>query len=107
MDEKKTTSPEKEAALKALRGQFTDTDTPTQIVLLAAALRLYSITTYEASRALDIYHPAGRIKDLRKQGYNILTLWTTVQTEAAVAHLIGRYVPLAEPSQALPMEQAA
>ena len=56
---------------------------------------------------LDIYHPAGRIKDLRKQGYNILTVWTTVQTEAGVAHRIGRYVLLADPPQALPMEQAA
>jgi Helix-turn-helix domain len=107
MDKKETTSPEKEAALKALRTQFTGTDTPAQITLLAAALRLYSISTYEASRFLDIYHPAGRIKDLRKQGYNILTVWTTVQTEAGVAHRIGRYVLLAEPPQALPMEQAA
>jgi len=107
MDEKKTTSPEKEAALKTLRSQFTGTDTPTQITLLAAALRLYSISTYEASRFLDIYHPAGRIKDLRKQDYNILTVWTTVQTEAGVSHRIGRYVLLAEPPKSIPMEQAA
>lgn len=107
MDKELTTSPEKVAALKALRCQFTGTGTPTQIVLLAAALSLYSITTYEASRLLDIYHPAGRIKDLRKRGYNILTVWATAQTEAGVSHRIGRYVLLSEPPKAQAMEQAA
>ena len=107
MDKKETTSPEKEAALKALRAQFTGTDPPTQITLLAAALKLFSISTFEISRFLDIYHPAGRIKDLRKRGYNILTVWTTAETEAGVPHRIGRYVLLAEPSQTEPMEQAA
>jgi len=103
MDEKKTT-PEKEAALKNLRDQFKGTDTSTQINLLAAAMRLCSsITTYEASRWLDIYHPAGRIKDLRDAGFEILTLWTVVKTEANVSHRIGRYVLIREPQQ----EQAA
>jgi Helix-turn-helix domain len=98
MDEKKTT-PEKEAALKNLRDQFTGTDTYTQINLLAAALRLFSVTTYEASRWLDIYHPAGRIKDLRDAGFEILTMWTTTKTEANVSHRIGRYVLIREPQQ--------
>ena len=98
MDEKKTT-PEKEAALKHLRDQFKGTDTGTQVSLLAAALRLFSITTFEASRFLDIYHPAGRIKDLREAGFEILTLWTVIRTEAAVSHRVGRYVLIREPQQ--------
>jgi hypothetical protein len=102
MDEKKTT-PEKEAALKNLREKFKGTDTDSQVRLLAAALSLFSITTYEASRYLDIYHPAGRIKDLRNDGFKILTMWVTVATECGVSHRIGRYVLVSEPKQ----EQAA
>jgi hypothetical protein len=96
MNEKKTT-PEKEAALKTLRDQFKGTDTYTQISLLAAALRQFTISTFEASRYLDIYHPAGRIKDLREDGFEILTLWTTTKTESGTPHRIGRYMLIREP----------
>ncbi|TDP74132.1 helix-turn-helix domain-containing protein [Roseateles toxinivorans] len=91
MDEKKTT-PEKEAALKSLRDQFTGLDAATQKTRLLAALQLFPVTTFEASRFLDVYHPAGRIRDLRDDGHEILTLWTDTTTEAGVTHRIGRYV---------------
>lgn len=91
MDEKKTT-PEKEAALKTLRDQFKGLDANTQAQRLLAALRLFPITTFEASRYLDVYHPAGRIKDLRNEGHDILTLRVGTQTEAGVVHSVGRYV---------------
>ncbi|MDI4632424.1 helix-turn-helix domain-containing protein [Pelomonas sp. V22] len=102
MDEKKTT-PEKEAALKALRDEFKGTDADTQARRTLAALRLFPLTTYELSRGLDVYHPPARIKELRQAGNNIITMRETVTTEAGVKHSLGKYVLLREASQ----EQAA
>jgi hypothetical protein len=89
----------KVAALKALREQFTGVDATTQCCLLLAALRLHPITTFEASRYLDVYHPAGRIKDLRDDGHKITTIWTITETEAGVRHRVGRYLLLREAGQ--------
>lgn len=92
MDKKKTT-PEKEAALKALRPQFIGTDAATQRDLLLAALRMgFAISTLEARTLLDILHPAGRVKELRDEGHNILTLWTDAPTEAGELHRVGVYL---------------
>lgn len=95
MDEKKTT-PEKEAALKVLRDQFKGTDSDTQVRRLLEALRQFPITTFEASRFLDVYHPAGRIKDLRDDGNKIMTLRKPTTTEAGVTHSVGQYVLIEE-----------
>ncbi len=85
------TSSTKIAALLALRKQFSGVDRATQCALLLEALKLFPVTTFEASRYLDIYHPPGRIRDLRDAGYQIETVWTTTQTEAGKVHRIGQY----------------
>jgi hypothetical protein len=100
MNEKKTT-PEKEAALKTLRDQFKGTDANTQAQRTLEALRLFPLTTFELSRHLDVYHPPARIKDLRNDGHNIITLRRQVTTEAGVSHSLGLYVLMP------PKEQAA
>jgi len=56
---------------------------------------------------LDVYHPAGRIKELRVDGCTILTMWTDATTEAGIAHRIGRYVLVAEAGMTAPQELAA
>lgn len=96
MDEKMTTSPEKEAALKALRDEFKGTDADTQARRVLAGLRKFPLTTFELSRSLDVYHPPARIKELRQAGHNIVTLRETVTTEAGVKHSLGKYVLLRE-----------
>lgn len=48
-----------------------------------------SLTTLEA-RELGIMHPAGRIMELRKRGYSIITYWTIVEA-ARSKHRIGKY----------------
>jgi hypothetical protein len=93
MDEKKTTSPEKKAALEAIREEFKGTDGPTQRTRLLEALkRLWAVSTYEARLYLDIYYPPARIMELRNDGYSIRTDWMTVTTEAGIDHRIGLYV---------------
>ncbi|MBB5203935.1 hypothetical protein HNQ51_001228 [Inhella inkyongensis] len=96
MHQEKRTTPEKEAALKALRNEFIGTDAGTQGQRALAALRLFPLTTFELSRCLDVYHPPARIKELRQAGHNIVTLRETVTTEAGVKHSLGKYVLLRE-----------
>jgi Helix-turn-helix domain len=87
-----TATPEKEAALKALRDQFKGTDGNSQCRRLLEALSRFPITTFEAMRCLDVYHAPARVLQLRKAGHPILTLWQTVTTEAGVKHRVGLYV---------------
>ncbi len=103
MDEKKTTSPEKEAALKHLRNQFKGTDTDTQKHRTLLGLRQFPLTTFDLSRGLDVYYPPARIKELRDDGHKILTLWRHVTTEAAVTHRVGLYVLVQEAGQEQPV----
>ena len=54
-------------------------------------LRHESLTTLQAREHLDIMHPAGRIKEWRKQGFNIMT-YRTYEAK----HRVARYVLLAK-----------
>ena len=60
--------------------------------LLAYLKNNRSITTLEARHKLDIMHPAGRIKELKEQGYNIITNWRTDTTPEEKPHRVAEYV---------------
>lgn len=85
------TPPEKAFALMALRDEMPGNDAATQRQRLLAAFRLFPVSTFEASRFLDCYHVAGRVKELRAEGHEIETHWVDAETEAGVIHRIGRY----------------
>jgi hypothetical protein len=91
MTKEKATSPEKKAALAAIRAEFKGTASRSQAARLLEALSRYSITTFEAMRYLDVYHCPARILQLRKQGHKIVTHWQTVITEAGEKHRVGLY----------------
>lgn len=91
MNEKKAT-PEKEAALKRIRDEFTGTSGRNQCERLLAALAEYPVTTFEAMRHLDVYHVPARVLQLRKAGHAIITLRQRVETEAGVPHNVGLYI---------------
>ena len=61
MDKNKATSPEKKAALEAIRAQFRGTATNTQCARLLEALARFPVTTFEAMRFLDVYHCPARV----------------------------------------------
>jgi len=83
----------RESALHAIRDRNKGLDGPTQRKRLLEALQaLGSVTTYEASRCLDIYHPPARAKELRQEGYRITTLRRPVLTEAGARHSVGVYL---------------
>ncbi|TAG27492.1 MAG: hypothetical protein EAZ37_04845 [Burkholderiales bacterium] len=92
MDKKEATSPEKKAALQAIRAEFTGTDNRSQCDRFMAALKRFALNTFEASRYLDIYHPPARILQLRNAGHKIATHWQTVETESGQTHRVGLYV---------------
>lgn len=69
------------------------TDTSQQRARLLSRLQSSSITTLQARQELDILHPAARVKELREQGHNITTHWTT-DTTGKAKHRVGCYVLL-------------
>lgn len=98
MQKEQATSPEKKAALEAIRVQFIGTAGSTQAARLLEALSRFSITTFEAMRYLDVYDCPARILQLRKQGHKIATHWRTVLTEAGERHRVGLYAMESEAS---------
>ena len=92
MEKNKTTSPEKKAALEAIRIKFKGNDCATQRARLMEAFRRgWAISTFEAMRYLDIYFPPARIKELRDLGERIKTHWVNIATESGERHHIGLY----------------
>ncbi|MDC8772329.1 helix-turn-helix domain-containing protein [Paucibacter sp. hw8] len=58
---------------------------------MAALELLGHVTTFEASRCLDIYDPRARKLEIVKSGREVLTQWRRVETESGKAHRIGVY----------------
>ena len=57
-----------------------------------AHLYLRSLSTIESREQLDVLHPAARIMELRKRGYNIETHWVTEPTECGRLHRVAQYI---------------
>lgn len=92
MHEKERAAP-KEAALQALVTEFKGTAASVQRQRLQRAFELVSkLNTTEIRRWLDILHPAGRVKELRAEGVDIQTLWTTIESERGVKHRVADYL---------------
>jgi hypothetical protein len=70
----------------------------TQRQQILAWLYIGTLTTLQARKELDIMHPAARVKELREQGYNIITHWTTGDTGKG-KHRIACYALLMDGAQ--------
>lgn len=80
------------AALHAIRDRHFGNDGAKQRDRALEAMQtLGHLTTYEASRHLDMYDPRARIMELRKAGHRIVTTWQIVATESGRPHRIGLY----------------
>jgi len=84
--------PHKEAAFKKLNQNFSGNSAKDQRERFLQGLKNFAITTFEASRYLCIYDPRARICELRAQGYNIKTVWETIEAENGVLHRVGKYL---------------
>jgi len=75
------------------------TSAKAQRELLLKALKVVAsegITSHRANTELGIYHPPARIKELRQLGFEILTLWSTIETHLSQPRRVARYVLIAE-----------
>lgn len=85
-------TPERIAQLIDIRDAIPGTSAvPQRQRLLEAMRQLGHVTTFEASRFLDIYHPPARKRDLVKEGHRVITLMRNVFTEAGKRHRVGLY----------------
>jgi hypothetical protein len=51
-----------------------------------------TLTTIQARDELGIMHPGGRVLELRKRGYKIVTHWTITIDKAGTKHREAKYV---------------
>lgn len=85
--------PDKLAALIEAAHLFPGNDAKAQCNRIFYVLALgFMLSTFEASRHLDVYYTPARILELRAQGHNIITHWVTVTTEASKPHRVGNYL---------------
>lgn len=89
---KKIAAPAKQKPLPKTKQKFTDNSASSQCARLLEALKQGPITTFDAMRKLDCYHPPARIITLRKRGHNITTVKKQIQTEAGTWHWVGLYI---------------
>lgn len=69
-----------------------ENNTQAQRIRLLDYLRTQSIDTLTARRELDILMPATCIFELRKQGYDIRTIWVDRVTDCGKTHRVACYV---------------
>jgi len=78
--------------LQNIRDKYKGDSSAVQRTRLLEALRLYSLSTLEIRRYLDILHPAGRVQELREEGGDIQTLRQMEFSDAGLPHNVARYV---------------
>ncbi len=84
-----TTNPKAETT----KSNFNDNSIFNQrLKLLDYLLEHGSITTSEAREKLDIYYPPARAFELKRDGYQIITIWNSWTSEHGIKHRIGCYV---------------
>lgn len=67
-----------------------------QCARVLAYLKQYGeVATTECRDLLAVMHPAGRISELRQQGYDIRTIWRYIADSEGVIHRQGVYVLIA------------
>ena len=83
--------PHKEAALNEINLNYSGNGVKQQSNRLFAALNLFNVNTFEASRYLSVYHSPARVLQLRQQGNLLDTVWQTIEDENGVLHRVGCY----------------
>ncbi len=88
-----TTSAANAGSAKQNRPVNYNTSTASQQLRTLEWLQHGTLNTFEANLDLDIMHPAGRIRELRAKGHNIITTMIDVYNGKA-RHRIGQYTLL-------------
>lgn len=78
--------------LHSIRNRYQGETGKTHARRIIDALRLGSLSTFEARRFLDVPHPAGRVQELRDAGNEIDTLRYSEKGDVGRPHCIAVYV---------------
>ena len=65
--------------------------TEEQVARVLARLQRGPATTLQLREEEDVLHPAGRVKQLRGRGHNIVTVFVDRQTTSGTWHRVGLY----------------
>lgn len=85
-------TPERIAALHKIRDSITGIEAaPQRTRLITAIQQLQHVSTFEASRYLDVYYAPARKLELVRDGHPIKTTMREVLTEAGKRHRVGVY----------------
>ncbi len=76
--------------------QISKSNVATQRQMLLKRLQLGPVTTLEAREEMNMWHPAGRIFELRKLGFNIETHTCTDLTTGGAVGRVAKYVLVKE-----------
>ena len=82
----------KVSRLNEIRLQYNGNALVNQRSRFLLALNEFPISTQEARRYLDIMHPGGRVMELRRCDWNIVTIRVTENSECGKPHSVARYV---------------
>jgi hypothetical protein len=82
--------------IKSAKNSLNDTSTESQRQRLLVTLQGQAVSTLFARGKLNILSPAGRIYELRKRGYRILTHWIIEFDTEGRRHRVAKYVLLAK-----------
>ena len=94
--DKKMTPGFRTEAIQNINANHKGNDATTQANRALAAFQLlHSLTTQDLRQDLDIMHPAGRVKELRAQGFELITHWDNCPTACGKKHRMARYVYVA------------
>lgn len=86
------TDPQRIREFHRIRDLFPGNAGPAQRQRLLMALQtMGAVTTFEASRFLDLFDPRARKMELVNAGHNIMMTWVRSETESGEAHRIGLY----------------
>ncbi|MCV2352280.1 helix-turn-helix domain-containing protein [Paucibacter sp. Y2R2-4] len=85
------TAPERIAFLHRLYDRLPGVELETQEQRLLLALMAGPLTTREAYKHLDMADVTARVRNLRKQGYQIETTWVRQYGDRGALHRFGQY----------------
>lgn len=88
----KGVGPEKQTANKKSIFDDTGNAASAQRSRLLTALKKQSVTTIDARRDLDIFHPAQRVLELRAEGFDIKMSWCRELSDCGALHRVGKYL---------------
>lgn len=71
---------------------FTDTTNAQRKRILDFLGKNGPLSTLKARQELNVMHPAARVMELRRQGFNIVTNWRIDYTDRGKPHRVAEYV---------------